>query len=133
LVLTEGVIPYLTTEDVAALANDLASRPAVRNWVVDYFSPDTYKYRKHVAIKQLKHAPFRFWPADFSGFFAEHGWKAAEARYLVDEGERLGRPMRLPFFLTLAFGLKAVLTPRAKRGNPRTFAGFVLMEPVRVA
>ncbi|HEX5436208.1 MAG TPA: SAM-dependent methyltransferase, partial [Gemmatimonadaceae bacterium] len=46
LVLTEGVIPYLTTEDVAALANDLASRPAVRNWVVDYFSPDTYKYRK---------------------------------------------------------------------------------------
>src|SRR5262245_6005826 len=39
LVLTEGVTPYLSEEEVGALASDLIKHPCFRFWVVDYFSP----------------------------------------------------------------------------------------------
>ena len=36
LVLTEGVVPYLTVAAVGALAGDLRSLDHVRWWIVDY-------------------------------------------------------------------------------------------------
>jgi len=43
LVLTEGVVPYLTVAAVGALADDLRSLDHVRWWIVDYFSPQLLK------------------------------------------------------------------------------------------
>src|SRR5689334_2777450 len=39
LVITEGLLPYLEADVVAALARDLGKAPAVRWWILDLMSP----------------------------------------------------------------------------------------------
>ena len=70
LVLTEGVVPYLSVEDAASLADDLRELKHVRSWVVDYFSPEATKYRHRQGMdRKMRNAPFRFEPAHWHGFF----------------------------------------------------------------
>jgi methyltransferase (TIGR00027 family) len=95
LVLTEGVLPYLAIEHVAELADDLHAHATIDHWIVDYFSPAVLRYRKR-AHDQLANAPFVFAPADWFGFFAEHGWTREQIRYLPEVAAELGRPMPLP-------------------------------------
>lgn len=103
LVLTEGVVPYLSVEEAASLADDLRQLGSVRYWVVDYFSPEATKYRRRKGMdRKMQNAPFRFEPGDWHGFFREHGWQAGEGRYLMEESERLGRPMPIPWPITVA-------------------------------
>lgn len=131
LVLTEGVVPYLRMEEAASLADDLASHPAVRYWVVDYFSPATYKYRERTAVKrQLQNVPFRFQPKDYWAFFDEHGWTATEIRYIPEESERLGRPMPVPLLMKAWMTIAGLVASREKRRAFRTFMGYVLFEPL---
>ena len=63
LVLTEGVIPYLTEEDVGALADDLRSLKSARWWVVDYFSPQVLRMRARRMKDKMQNAPFKLRPA----------------------------------------------------------------------
>ena len=59
------------------------------SWIVDYFSPQTIRYRKLIGLsRQLRAAPLQFEPADWFAFFAQHGWTLAEMRYLADEAVR---------------------------------------------
>ena len=130
LVLTEGVIPYLTPDEVAALADDLRAQPAFRQWIADYFSPETQKYRQRRNIqKHMANAPFRFVPADYFGFFAEHGWKARDITYVGDEAGRLKRFPPLPLHLKLFIRFAMLFTPKARKGEFGRFAGYVLFEP----
>lgn len=92
LVVTEGVVPYLPNDAVAALARELRSLHAMRGWVVDYLSPDILRLRESVAGKEMQNAPFRFRPEDWFGFFEAHGWSCTERHFVPEEGERLGRP-----------------------------------------
>src|SRR5215475_9209911 len=70
LVLTEGVIPYLSEEEVGALASDLAKYPCFRYWVADYFSPFITKYHQAQSRRmRIENAPFKFAPEDYFGFF----------------------------------------------------------------
>ncbi len=100
LVLTEGVIPYLTDDNVAALARDLFAHAAFASWIVDYSSPFLSKQmkRRRDVNQRLQNAPLRFAPADWHAFFREQGWDVAEMRYLSVEGEQLGRPPPLPWW-----------------------------------
>ncbi len=60
LVLTEGVVPYLTNEQVAALAGDLHSLNHVCYWIAEYFSPDVVKFRERTGVQEkLKNAPIK--------------------------------------------------------------------------
>jgi methyltransferase (TIGR00027 family) len=130
LVLTEGVVPYLDLEQAASLADDLRSLDQVRAWLVDYFSPQAMKYRRRRGMdRMMRNAPFKFAPDDWFGFFRQHGWQAKEVRYLVDEGERLGRPIPLPWPLRVAARIGMLFMPKAKRDEMRRFAGYVLLEP----
>jgi methyltransferase (TIGR00027 family) len=130
LVLTEGVIPYLTAEEVAALARDLKSQPVFRYWIVDYFGPETYRYRRRKGMAEaMKKAPFRFEPADFFGFFRDLGWQPKETRYLAEEAETLQRPLVFPLPFRLWIKFVAMLLPPAKRAAMKRFMGYVLMEP----
>jgi methyltransferase (TIGR00027 family) len=98
LVLTEGVIPYLSEEQVRALGTDLLANPKIKYWIADYISPQIYKYLKSPArMEKMKNAPFRFFPADWIGFFENLGWKPKKIQYNGETGRRLGRPMPLPF------------------------------------
>lgn len=95
LVLTEGVLPYLTPEHVGELADDLHAHPTIDHWIIDYFAPAVLRFRKRVA-GQLANAPFVFAPDDWFGFFATHGWTREQIRYIPEVGTELDRPMPVP-------------------------------------
>jgi methyltransferase (TIGR00027 family) len=130
LVLTEGVVPYLTNEDVGALADDLRAEEAIRSWVVDYFSPDALRFRKRSGMtRHLQNAPFRFEPKDWFGFFSEHGWAVQNIRYISDEAERLHRPMPMPRTWRALMKLRMVFATSRRRKALRRFAGYAILEP----
>jgi methyltransferase (TIGR00027 family) len=130
LVLTEGVIPYLSVADAARLADDLRSQPAFKWWIVDYFSSEAVRLRKRAAIqRQMQNAPFLFEPTDYFGFFKEHGWSPAEIRFIADEGKRLNRPIPIPLPAMAVFALASLFVSKARRDARRKFAAYVLLEP----
>ena len=65
LVLTEGVIPYLTEEAVGSLADDLRALKSARWWIVDYFSPQVLRMRARRMKHKMQNAPFKFTPDDW--------------------------------------------------------------------
>ncbi len=102
LVLTEGVIPYLTEEHVASLADDLHAEGNFRFWIAEFFSPRIYGYFKtKQSMKRMKNAPFRFFPEDWFGLFRGHGWAPEEIKYLGEESQKLGRTPPYPWWVKL--------------------------------
>jgi methyltransferase (TIGR00027 family) len=130
LVLTEAVTPYLSEAAVAALAADLRARPAIRYWLVDYFSPASYEYRRRSGMSRaMKNAPFLFEPADYFGFFAATGWQPKQIKYFAEEAEHLRRPAPFPWHVRLLTSVLGILMPPEKRRAMKRYAGFVLFEP----
>jgi len=127
-VLTEGVVPYLDPPAVGALADDLAKTPNVSSWIIDYFSPEVLRYRRRIQAR-MSNAPFKFKPDDWFAFFAGHGWRPREERYLVEEGERLGRRLPIPRVLLALFALRSVFASRERRERMRRSLGYVVLEP----
>jgi len=129
LVLTEGVVPYLSLEDAAALADDLRRMKSIDSWVIDYFGPEMRRFRKR-ASRALKAAPLIFEPPDWFAFFAQHGFRPREKRFVFEEGKRLGRPAPLPPWLrTLAATRRWLMSP-TQRKVARERLGYFLMEPI---
>ena len=130
LVLTEGVVPYLSSEEAGSLADDLRALDHAHYWIVEYISPRASKYRSRGRMKQfMQNAPFKFAPQDWFTFFQAHGWRSREIRYLVDEGDRLHRPIQLPPFLRLVFLIRGIFASKQQRAAFRKFHGYALLEP----
>lgn len=115
LVLTEGVVPYLSVDDAGALADDLHVMGHVTRWIVDYVSREIVQARR-TAKTDFASAPFLFEPADWHAFFAAHGWQQREIRYLMDEAADSNRLPVLPPHL-------------AQSEDFRRSMGYVLLEP----
>ena len=100
LVLTEGLLIYLSAEEVAALAKDLAANSRFQRWIMDLSSPGLLRMMQRTTGKQLSKvgAPFKFAPAEGPAFFAAYGWEPAEVKGLLKTATRFKRP---PFFLRL--------------------------------
>lgn len=129
LILTEGVLPYLSAEDVGSLADDLKALDHARYWIVDYFSPHVIKFRQRLLGKRMQNAPFKFKPEDWFGFFEKHGWRRKEIRYLAEEGDRLRRPMRLPIALKIISGIRMRFASKERQAALKRFAGYALLVP----
>jgi methyltransferase (TIGR00027 family) len=129
LVLTEGVVPYLTEGDVAELADDLRQVEKVCYWIIDYFSPEAIRYGQRMRARFMRNAPFRFAPKDWFSFFDRHGWKPTEIRYIADEAERLGLPIPLPLLLKLWVKLIGTFASRQRKERMKRFAAYVLLVP----
>jgi methyltransferase (TIGR00027 family) len=126
LVLTEGVTPYLSNEEAGSLADDLRQNARFERWVVDYVSSQwALKFRHRRTTRDLKNAPLKFYPPDWNAFFAEHGWTVKDIRYYGDEGHRLKRPYRMPWWMKLMF----FFASRERREKLRTAAGFAVLAP----
>ncbi len=126
-VLTEGVIPYLSNDQVESLARALHAQSHFDAWMLEYTSPDLMKMsRRFTHRRQLKNAPFKFKPDDWNAFFAQQGFKLKEMRYLVEEGRRRGRfpPLSLKMRLAMMF------FSRAKRHQLGKMRGYALLEKV---
>ena len=100
VVLTEGLIIYLATEEVAAFARDLSGVACFERWILDLHSPRLLKMMQRRTGKALEKvgASFRFGPAEGPGFFAPFGWKLIQIEGLLDTAARFGRP---PFIARL--------------------------------
>jgi len=130
LVLTEAVTPYLSEDAVASLGADLRSRDSIVYWVVDYFSPASYEYRRRSGtIKSMENAPFLFEPEDYFGFFMRLGWKPKETRYFATEAEQLHRPAPFPYVARVTMRILGFFASPERRRKMKQYAGFVLFEP----
>jgi len=129
LILTEGVIPYLSVEEAGSLADDLVRMPQARYWIVEYLSPEVIKFRQGSGIsRKTMNAPFKFKPADWFVFFREHGWRVKEMRYLSEEGERLKRPVRAPLLLKVIIKVRTLFASKERREALRKVAGYTMLE-----
>lgn len=130
LVLTEGVVPYLSEEQAASLADDLRAMAHARYWVLDYFSPEVVKYRGRNGMhRHMQNAPFKFAPDDWWGFFEKHGWWAKEVRYLMHESQKYKRPLKLPPVMKAMFYARGFFISRERREAFLKSAGYVMLEP----
>ncbi len=124
LILTEGVLPYLSEDQVAVLARDLKEQSSFRYWIAEYFSADIYRYFKRSRrMHKLKNAPFVFFPHDWFKFFADHGWQKNQVRYLAEESQKLGRPMPMPWWTF-------ILKPFLKGARFTQQMGYVIFKPL---
>lgn len=104
-VITEGVLLYLTQDQVSELSEDLLRHSSFTQWIGEYISPKSYPYLKNPKrMKTVKNSPFKFFPEDWMGFFESRGWKLAEAQYFIDISEKHKRSTPMPkFFKVLEF------------------------------
>ncbi len=127
LVLTEGVVAYLSNADVAALAADLHAQPRFRFWVVEYLAPRLLTMARLLARRrrrQMANAPVKFRPGDWLAFFGDRGWVPREIRYLAEEGRRRNRPAPVPWWAKIMIRVIS----RKKRGALGKGYGYALME-----
>lgn len=130
LVLTEGVLPYLSSEQVSALAEDLRALHKLHGWVVDYVSPDAHAYRKRAGLDvHMRDTPFRFEPPDWFAFFEERGFVVHEMQYLAEVGAKLGRHAPLPRTARVMSRFFSLIAPKERRQRMRRFAGYALLKP----
>lgn len=126
LVITEGLLLYLTAEQVADLAAELRGVADIRWWLTDLASPMLLKLlEKHWAPRLREgNAPMQFGPAQGTGFFAPFGWREAEFRSTWDESWRLDRTMPGAWL----WRLLAMLQSKRRQEEGRRMSGIALLE-----
>jgi methyltransferase (TIGR00027 family) len=131
LVVAEGLLLYLTADDVAGLARDLAARPAFAYWLIDIANPLLLKMMNRTWGRRLQAgtAKFQFAPESGPAFFEPFGWRATDYYSNWVEARRLKRRMRGAWLWDIVMRL----TPPATRTRYRTMAGSVLLERSTVA
>ena len=126
LVVSEGLLIYLTPEDVGSLATSLHAQPAFRWWLLDLASPMLIKRMQKSWGKKVAagNAPFRFAPAESTKFFNPFGWREAQFRSTMEDARRLKREMPGMWF----WRLLTPLYPKKMVEQMKRFSGAVLLE-----
>ena len=93
VVLTEGLLIYLTPEEVGSLAKDLRIGTCFQSWIVDLASPGQLRLMQRSTGKQLGRvgAPFKFGPQDGPVFFREYGWAPRDVQGLLKTAAEFDR------------------------------------------
>jgi methyltransferase (TIGR00027 family) len=98
LIITEGVIGYLTKEQAMKLSQDLFEIPSFKYWIQDYSQGKMRKNKQSKDVsKSLTNTPWQFDVKNPINFFSEQGWKPKENIFMLDEADRIGRPLPLMF------------------------------------
>jgi methyltransferase (TIGR00027 family) len=126
LILTEGLLVYLTRDQVVSLATDLHAQPSFRWWIVDYVSPRLLRMLQRTWNKELTAAgaPMQFAPKEGIDFYRALGWKEVEFHSTWEDSQRLNRKMPM----SRLWELISRLSPRVKRAEFNRMAGNVLLE-----
>jgi methyltransferase (TIGR00027 family) len=124
LIITEGVIAYLTKTQAARLSQDLFATPSFQYWVHDYNQGKMRRHRRAKALKKiLVNAPLRFNESNPIAFFTAHGWKVQEDIHILDEADRLGRKLPKLGFPTNIF---QTLMPEKFRKLANKTYGYIM-------
>lgn len=80
MIVSEGLLIYLTREQVGQLADDLAAVRSFQRWVTDLTNPVILKMIQKAMGKRLEAAgaPLHFGPPEGPAFFEQHGWKVID-------------------------------------------------------
>ena len=113
LVITEGLMLYLETAQVVELANALAAQSNLRQWIVDFSSPEIVAMLSRGMGTALVHAPLRFVATGGVTLFERQGWQAEHILSLLREA---GRLRRLPLWMR-PFALLPQPDPRRTKGR----------------
>jgi methyltransferase (TIGR00027 family) len=126
LVVTEGLLIYLTEAQVTSLARALHRQPSIRWWISDMANPMLLQIMTRMWGKKVEagRAPFRFAPADSAAFFAPLGWREIEFRSGMEEARRLGRQMK---FMWL-WRILGRFSRRRRREAMRKMSGYAMFE-----
>jgi methyltransferase (TIGR00027 family) len=121
LVLTEGLLIYLSPEQVADFADDLSKPPAFGRWLIDLASPGLIKMLQRQIGSQLgaANAPMKFGPEEGVDFFRPHGWQPVEVRSMLKTAAKIKR-------LPLGMRLMALL-PEPPHPGRRPWSGVCLL------
>lgn len=122
LIISEGLLTYLSEEQVAALAEDLARVSSFQLWVFDIGSPGLLKMVQKNTHSQFGEnvARLKFAPENGPDFFLAHGWKPLEVRSILKTAAKIKR-------LTLFMRLISLLPENPARAGSRPWSGVCLM------
>jgi methyltransferase (TIGR00027 family) len=126
LVVTEGLLIYLTPEQVGALAADLHAPATFQWWLIDIAHPKLLEMMKKMWGRNVNagNAPFQFAPAESTKFFERFGWTEIEFRPSMDEARRLKREMSMMWLWRLLGSLRS----KKVQEEYRRFSGCALLE-----
>ena len=124
-VIAEGLLIYLASDDVAALSADLHAHASLRWWMFDLASPRLLKWMQRSWGTKAAggNTPFRFAPAEGTGFFARAGWRELEFRSSWLESRRLDRQMRGAWL----WNIIGLFSTRKQREESSRMSGVVLL------
>jgi len=129
LVISEGLLIYLSGQDVGVLATDLAQQPTFRYWICDIVSPGLLEMlRRQGGGEDLARAgaPFQFAPPEGPDIFRRYGWRPLEVRSAF---KAAAKTRRLPWPLKL-FGF----FPESNGAQgKRPWSGLCLLEQSSMA
>ena len=93
LVLTEGLMIYLTSVQAAELSADLSAQDHFHHWLFDLASPGLLVLANKEMGPALKDsdAAFQFAPEEGEGFFLQFGWKNLESKSKLKIAAKLNR------------------------------------------
>ncbi len=99
LIVTEGLLIYLSPEEVLEFAHDLSAQPVFRDWAIDLASPGLLKMlQKNLGALEKAGSPLKFAPVEGPAYFTPAGWKPVEVYSMIKTAARI---KRLPFGLRL--------------------------------
>jgi methyltransferase (TIGR00027 family) len=128
LVISEGLLIYLTADQVAELARDLHDVAKARWWLADVATATlrTVMQRQNWLDRLEKsNAAMQFFPEQGTAFFEPHGWSEVEFHSTWGESFRLKRTVPHARF----YRFLSKLQPRPKREAMQRMSGIVLFEP----
>lgn len=125
LIITEGVLVYLTAEQASLLADDLHKYANFSFWIADIISPSILKRLQKNWNNQLTfgNAPMKFAPEDGINYFKKCGWNPVEARSMMAEARRLNRRMPLDWIFKF---FERIQPKQQKKLYNNFFTGTVL-------
>ena len=120
LVVSEGLLIYLSPAQVASLARDLGSQSSFHRWVIDISSPGLMKMLARQTGRAIVDAgaPLQFAPAEGPDFFRPLGWTPVRVESLLQAART---QHRLSWFMRLM----ARLPEREPRNPKRPWSAIV--------
>lgn len=95
LVITEGLLFYLTEGDVALLGADLCAQQDFHWWIIDILLQELLDFLTKRSYRQFPegNVVMEFAPVEGSVFFGRYGWGVDEQRSVGEEARSLKREM----------------------------------------
>jgi methyltransferase (TIGR00027 family) len=127
LVITEGLMVYLTRDQAGVLAQDLADMSNTRLWILDIAAPFVLRIMQRSWASRLAadSAVFRFAPAEGAAFYAPFGWQLRVYRSAFLDARRYHREHKYAWLFRM-FYPRMVRQEATRRSGPMT--GTVLLQ-----